>query len=114
MAADPGLYVTGEFRRNFDVLEKSLLDMRAYLGGTPKGRSRWPAICSGDQSASSRSVAVIAGAAPAREHEITKEEQDDRFVASEKPTWLWALRPRSAIPQHYTNPVSYLCRWWFA
>ncbi|WP_237352813.1 hypothetical protein [Rhizobium leguminosarum] len=48
--------MTGEFRRNFDVLEKSLLDMRAYLGGTPKGRSRWPAISSGDQSASSCSV----------------------------------------------------------
>lgn len=49
----PWPYMTAEFRRNFDVLEKSLLDMRAYLGGTPKGRSRWPAICSGDQSASS-------------------------------------------------------------
>ncbi|MEF3129720.1 hypothetical protein [Rhizobium leguminosarum] len=48
--------MTGEFRRHFDVLEKSLLDMRAYLGGTPKGRSRWPTISSGDQSASSCSV----------------------------------------------------------
>lgn len=32
----PWPYMTGEFRRNFDVLEKSLLDMRAELGGTPK------------------------------------------------------------------------------
>lgn len=32
----PWPYMTGEFRRNFDVLEKSLLDMRAELGSTPK------------------------------------------------------------------------------
>ncbi|RRH87716.1 dioxygenase [Mesorhizobium tamadayense] len=32
----PWPYMTGEFRRNFDVLDKSLLDMRAELGGTPK------------------------------------------------------------------------------
>ncbi|EJC85237.1 hypothetical protein Rleg4DRAFT_7779 [Rhizobium leguminosarum bv. trifolii WSM2297] len=32
----PWPYMTGEFRRNFDVLERSLVDMRAELGGTPK------------------------------------------------------------------------------
>ena len=32
----PWPYMTGEFRRNFDVLEKSLVDMRLELGSTPK------------------------------------------------------------------------------
>ncbi|QND62046.1 DODA-type extradiol aromatic ring-opening family dioxygenase [Mesorhizobium huakuii] len=32
----PWPYITGEFRRNFDVLEKSLVDMRAELGSAPK------------------------------------------------------------------------------
>lgn len=32
----PWPYMTGEFRRNFDVLENSLVEMRAELGGKPK------------------------------------------------------------------------------
>lgn len=32
----PWPYMTGEFRRNFDVLEQSLVDMRAELGDVPK------------------------------------------------------------------------------
>ncbi|QPK11919.1 dioxygenase (plasmid) [Rhizobium phaseoli] len=32
----PWPYMTGEFRRNFDVLEQSLVDMRAELGDAPK------------------------------------------------------------------------------
>lgn len=32
----PWPYMTGEFRSNFDQLERSLIDMRAELGGRPK------------------------------------------------------------------------------
>jgi aromatic ring-opening dioxygenase catalytic subunit (LigB family) len=32
----PWPYMTGDFRRNFEVLEKSLIDMRAELSSTPK------------------------------------------------------------------------------
>jgi aromatic ring-opening dioxygenase catalytic subunit (LigB family) len=43
----PWPYMTGEFRRNFDVLEKSLVDMRDELGSTPKAvlviSSHWEA-----------------------------------------------------------------------
>lgn len=32
----PWPYITGEFRRNFDKLERSLIEMRAEIGDTPK------------------------------------------------------------------------------